>query len=255
MVRLLLEGGTEVDYQGYDGKTALIIACSFIQQDDSDPRVVFLVKTLLNHGADPNIQDLYGKTALMHAFRYHSSPEIVKLLLSKGANLEMCDIRGMTSWDYLSDRAYNRYAHCLEGKIRRECEWQDSRPKEIGIPVVVIDYASPKHIAYDREEIYFQFPGLNKHRAINANLNQDRQILIRQHSDGVRKRSVETSTLHKLTIPNKTLSSPDIHAQNSMSKCDCSLSNMALVSAVDRGILERRRFTSLPKLPPISSDK
>lgn len=251
LVRLLLEGGTEVDYQGYDGKTALMIACSFIQQDDGDPNVAFLVKTLLDHDADPNVQDFNGKTALMYAFCYNSPPDVIKFLISKGADLDICDENGMNAWEYLTDKAYTRYSTCLKSRKRPASDPQHTTTKELGIPVVVIDYASPKHIAYDREEIYFKFPSTVDHRRNSVDLKQ--QLFIRQHSDGVRKAQLIDNDSHRrLTLQNKTRSTSDIRTPKSLSSYG-HISERLFVSEVDRRVFAKKRIGSLPKLPPIAS--
>lgn len=55
---------------------------------------------LLENGADPNIQDKTGKTALMHACLEQAGPEILSLLLSNGADPTLEDRAGLSALVY-----------------------------------------------------------------------------------------------------------------------------------------------------------
>ncbi|VDH99830.1 Hypothetical predicted protein [Mytilus galloprovincialis] len=159
LVRLLVDGGTDVNYQGYDGKTALMIACSFISQSEKD-KVIFFVKLLLDRGADPNLRDINGRTVLMHAFRYRASTSVVKILLNKGADPAIYDKKGFNAFCYIRTENSHAYAECFDRYFSPKQMLYGS-PQDVSsfnLPVVMIDFTSPKHIAYDRKEIYFQFP-------------------------------------------------------------------------------------------------
>lgn len=54
----------------------------------------------LSAGADVNGADAHGRTALMHAVQ-NACLDTVKLLLSKGARLEIEDLEGLRAYDYL----------------------------------------------------------------------------------------------------------------------------------------------------------
>jgi hypothetical protein len=60
------------------------------------PHSYAMAKTLLEHGAAPNIQDDAGMTALMYAARGPSF-ELVQLLLQHGARLDVTNSRGETA--------------------------------------------------------------------------------------------------------------------------------------------------------------
>lgn len=56
-----------------------------------------LHRYLLENGADPNIQDKTGKTALMHACLQRVGPDVVSLLLSSGADPTLEDHAGLSA--------------------------------------------------------------------------------------------------------------------------------------------------------------
>ncbi|KAG7274033.1 hypothetical protein CRUP_030755 [Coryphaenoides rupestris] len=61
---------------------------------------VHLLKYLLERGADPNIQDKEGRSALMHACRERAGPEPVALLLAGGADPGLEDRSGTSALVY-----------------------------------------------------------------------------------------------------------------------------------------------------------
>lgn len=81
-----------LDLQDHEGKTALFWACVRCN--------ISLVELLLQHGANPNIQDLEGSTQLLLAcFNDSETPNkkyitIVELLFSKNADPNICDNGG-----------------------------------------------------------------------------------------------------------------------------------------------------------------
>uniref|UniRef100_A0A8D3B6M9 Ankyrin repeat domain-containing protein 34B-like n=1 Tax=Scophthalmus maximus TaxID=52904 RepID=A0A8D3B6M9_SCOMX len=68
------------------------------------PSVINMIFTpnryLLENGADPNIQDKTGKTALMHACLEQAGSEILSLLLSSGADPTLEDHAGLSALVY-----------------------------------------------------------------------------------------------------------------------------------------------------------
>lgn len=60
----------------------------------------FLNRYLLENGADPNIQDKSGKTALMHACIERAGQEVLSLLLSSGADPSLEDHNGSSALVY-----------------------------------------------------------------------------------------------------------------------------------------------------------
>lgn len=61
---------------------------------------MLLKRYLLENGADPNIQDKTGKTALMHACLEQTGPEVLSLLLSSGADPTLSDHAGFSALVY-----------------------------------------------------------------------------------------------------------------------------------------------------------
>ena len=85
----LVRGGVNVNFQDESsGSTALMLACGFNFAD--------MAKFLVEHGADLNLQDKRGRTALMIAAG--RSDEIFDFLLSKGADIKPEDRQGLNAF-------------------------------------------------------------------------------------------------------------------------------------------------------------
>jgi ankyrin repeat protein len=80
-VRLLLDRGADVNADGGEYGTALIAACTRRPEDAAE-----VVRLLLEHGADVNAQGGEYETALAAACKQSASPELVSLLLDRGAD-------------------------------------------------------------------------------------------------------------------------------------------------------------------------
>ena len=134
LVEILINAGASVnqhhrlkmggDRSAY-GRTPLMISVErgtgISGRDNRDLRTnqLAIARTLLEAGADPNIQETvegdrgfstsdYGLTALHHAVKAHRNPEFVKLLLEYGADPEIRTNRGKTPLDLAKRSAFGR---------------------------------------------------------------------------------------------------------------------------------------------------
>ena len=87
-VVVLIRYGADVNIVPNVGTIALAITC---KDDDID-----MSKILLDNKANPNIVDIYGYIILNKTCRTTNSPELIKLLLSYGADINRPDNRGNT---------------------------------------------------------------------------------------------------------------------------------------------------------------
>lgn len=95
LTRLLLEGGAYINEGNERGETPISAAC-LANYDDAQTRQR-MVKYLLEKGADPNIPDKSGRTALMHACAEQAGQEVVSLLLENGADPSLKDYSGSSA--------------------------------------------------------------------------------------------------------------------------------------------------------------
>lgn len=89
---ILQTSSSSINVQNTGGKTALMFALTCYPTDQIE-----VVKLLLKRGADPNLRDIEGLTALMLSAQrssYENSPEIVKLLVEGGADPNIQDTYG-----------------------------------------------------------------------------------------------------------------------------------------------------------------
>ena len=100
MVQVLLDYGVDANFRSKHGDTALAFAAQY--GSFNDPRVVRL---LLDHGADPNAQSRrYFRTTPLHRASRDGNIEIARLLLERGASLEVQDWTGKTPLDIASEK-------------------------------------------------------------------------------------------------------------------------------------------------------
>jgi len=83
--KLLEKSYINTDVQNENGETSLIAAIRYIE---ADQKWMEIVKILLQKGGNPNLKNKHGDTALHLALKY-SYPEIVQMLLQKGADLDL----------------------------------------------------------------------------------------------------------------------------------------------------------------------
>ena len=108
LFKLLLEKGVDVNAQTNDHKkmTALILLADRYATTRNDAPKLPIAKVLLDGGADVDIQDAHGKTALMYFAKISWATEItdivdwIRLLVSYNADKTLHDEKGLTALDY-----------------------------------------------------------------------------------------------------------------------------------------------------------
>jgi ankyrin repeat protein len=81
-----------INHRNNMGETPLITLIKY-SNVSNDPNVKILTRIFVDSGADMNIQDVDGRTALIYACK-NNNIEIAKILLSKGANTNIQDCDG-----------------------------------------------------------------------------------------------------------------------------------------------------------------
>ncbi|EDO38454.1 predicted protein, partial [Nematostella vectensis] len=97
LVRMLLEGGTQIDVRSTNQETPLILACASNGNQGEKEK---LVKYLIRNRAKVNLQDTQGRTALMHACITTSPDNLIQALLDAKANPWIEDNARKTAFDY-----------------------------------------------------------------------------------------------------------------------------------------------------------
>ncbi|XP_073704539.1 ankyrin repeat domain-containing protein 34C [Garra rufa] len=100
LVRLLVEGGAQVNERNQRGETPLLAACRALRGDQSGSTMLRLIRFLLSNQADPNIQDKTGRTALMYACMERAGPDVASALIAAGADPSTEDYAGASALVY-----------------------------------------------------------------------------------------------------------------------------------------------------------
>uniref|UniRef100_A0AAR2KL43 Ankyrin repeat domain 34Bb n=1 Tax=Pygocentrus nattereri TaxID=42514 RepID=A0AAR2KL43_PYGNA len=100
LVRLLVEGGAQVNERNQRGETPLLAACRAMRGDQSGSTMLRLICFLIKNQADPNIQDKVGRTALMYACMERAGAEVAAALISASADPSMEDYSGASALVY-----------------------------------------------------------------------------------------------------------------------------------------------------------
>ena len=105
-----------INFQTISGYTLLMFA---LQNKNVD-----VIKFLLEHGANPNLQNMYGETALFYAVRTVCMPDKIEILLKNGADPNIKDICKHTALvnifndaegcGFISDRYLRIVKHLLD---------------------------------------------------------------------------------------------------------------------------------------------
>lgn len=97
LIDLILDAGADIDARNTRHKTPLMVAASYSHTES--------VKTLIRRGAKVNLKDENGNTALMHAVFslmhavFSGSPDLVLVLLQAGANPNIKNSYGESAMD------------------------------------------------------------------------------------------------------------------------------------------------------------
>ncbi|MFW4370795.1 MAG: ankyrin repeat domain-containing protein [Spiroplasma sp. hy2] len=87
-VKFLLKNGADVNFQGKIGSMLIINAININNLE--------IVDIIFNYGADVNLQDPLANNTYLHIAARNGQLELVKLLLSRGANPNMQEKKGIT---------------------------------------------------------------------------------------------------------------------------------------------------------------
>ena len=116
----LLEAGMSPDW--YNEENGRSVLFDMVDLNNGTERVKFL----LEHGANPNLQDIYGNTPLhnvLNKSRYSAAdPEKVKLLVENGAKLDIYNKKGFSPLYYASLSAALEKPKCIVSLMHPDCE-------------------------------------------------------------------------------------------------------------------------------------
>lgn len=115
IVRYLLAHGANVNAKAFFGQTPLTEAIlgsvfNYGSKGNRDETI----QTLLLSGADVNLQGIYSWTPLMTAV-FRGDADLVRLLISKGADISAKDKEGKTALDYAQERDERKIMDILKG--------------------------------------------------------------------------------------------------------------------------------------------
>jgi uncharacterized protein len=116
LVRALLDRGIHVDARDSRGRTPLMWAAAYSDDRHGSltERHLEIARLLLERGADPNVRNRYGLTALMRAGR---NVEVVRLLLAHGADVRPQDIGGRDALRWAQIRGSAEAAELLRAQV------------------------------------------------------------------------------------------------------------------------------------------
>ena len=99
-LKLFIVNGADLNYINNRGHYALYYVVSGIAERYGEDEAIEIVELMLEHDAYINLRDANGHTPLMHAVVY-GHPRLVRLLLARGARLDITDNFGETAYDRL----------------------------------------------------------------------------------------------------------------------------------------------------------
>lgn len=115
VVELLLKSGVNPNICGKNNESPLMVAISSKREELSwKQQKIVLVNLLLEHQADPNLQDKDGYTALMCAIQERDI-EIVETLFEYGVNANLKNSNGMSALDMTKNLTFRASIHDHNG--------------------------------------------------------------------------------------------------------------------------------------------
>jgi ankyrin repeat protein len=118
IVRILIDGGADLNSQDPFGETALIMAIRHAQQAKA--------QMLICAGADLNLQNNEGITALMFAVLRTQRHEIATSLIDAGADLILQSCKDKTALMFAANHGYRRICHMLiNAMLKQNMEQKD----------------------------------------------------------------------------------------------------------------------------------
>jgi ankyrin repeat protein len=111
MITFLLENGADINRANHRGETALMMVCRNAVGKKK------AIKLLLAAGADVNAADKEGQTALMGLASENGYTELMHILIKFGADPDIRNNKGRTALDLLSVRYPKKYAKWIEETV------------------------------------------------------------------------------------------------------------------------------------------
>lgn len=108
VAQLLLDKGADVAIVDNDGYTALLYA---IKSGNTA-----LAKSLLDHGANVGDRDRHSRRSALHLAAIKGHPDMVRLLLERGADVKATDSLGETPLAYARQYGHHSAATLLQGR-------------------------------------------------------------------------------------------------------------------------------------------
>jgi ankyrin repeat protein len=132
-----LKHGANPSNRGGLGITALMLTCEKLNDIfEYSPAVEHAMSLLLNHGAEVNQQDFYGRTALHYAFETEDDSlarkqRVVKILIQHNADIYLKDSSGLSAIDMAKREGHESWLKTDEASLTGTCsKKRDRAPKK-----------------------------------------------------------------------------------------------------------------------------
>lgn len=114
IVEILLENGADISLTNMDVETPLHFACKYghfgclqrlLEKSECTPALI-------------DTQDKYNKCTALHLAAMEGFDECVRLLLERGANIDLMDVTGCTAFEYAVLKSHNKVIELLKPKVK-----------------------------------------------------------------------------------------------------------------------------------------